>query len=262
MKSYNSSLFGLIPKPETFEELIPLIYDSPLIKGSFTTRMWRGHGKIEWPVHSSAYRRLSLSKGGVTEDQMRRYEEGLLERATHRGFRQTDGRALSDLELLAKLQHHGAATRLVDTSRNGLVGLWFAVSTEPASVGALIGVHTDHLGGYEGQPETRPYLEVMKDCDGKDYPMTWEPTIVTSRVAAQHSQILFSAVSNDLRGSLALPSDPRVSLVIAISPSVKAQSVKVLREAFDIHHLTLFPDLDGFGQAHSHRRSVRSDYRW
>ena len=38
-------------------------------------------------------------------------------------------RQLSDLELLAELQHFGAATCLIDFSRSALVALWFACQT-------------------------------------------------------------------------------------------------------------------------------------
>ena len=39
------------------------------------------------------------------------------------------GRQLSDLEILAELQHFGAATCLIDFSRSALVALWFACQT-------------------------------------------------------------------------------------------------------------------------------------
>ena len=49
------------------------------------------------------------------------------------------GEDLCELELLARLQHHGAATRLLDCSRNAFVALWFACRWEPDKDGVLIG---------------------------------------------------------------------------------------------------------------------------
>ena len=156
---------------------------------------------------------------------------------------------LSDLELLARLRHHGAATRLVDATRNALIGLWFCTSDQKDKTGLLIGVHCDFIGGSEGQPEKRPYDEVFSDENPTDYPQTWEPSRVTLRVAAQHSQFLYSAIVQDKMGSIALPRETGATLMIAISPQLKENCNPILTEVYDIRHETLFPDLDGFGTA-------------
>lgn len=63
------------------------------------------------------------------------------------------GRKLTDFELLAKLQHHGAATRLIDVSRNMLVALWFTCSSEPEKTGLLFGLAAGVIIGLEGLME-------------------------------------------------------------------------------------------------------------
>jgi FRG domain len=103
--------------------------------------MWRGQADITWPIHSTAYRRLAADASGarISEKAVRYYEEGLLKRAEHRGYRFHEGRELSDFELLARMRHHGAATRFVDATRNALIGLWFGISEYQDKVGLLIG---------------------------------------------------------------------------------------------------------------------------
>jgi hypothetical protein len=69
-------------------------------------------------------------------------EKALIERARAAGL----GSGLGELELLARLRHHGAATRLLDCSRNAFVALWFACRWEPDQDGVLIGFE---LGGVD-----------------------------------------------------------------------------------------------------------------
>lgn len=260
MKTVESAIFGKALQPETFEELITATLE-PAPSKNVAVRMWRGQGDLEWPVHSSAYRRLAL-KGEADETSIQWYEKALLKRASHRGFRQVDGRSLSDFDLLARLRHHGAATRLVDATRNALTALWFAVADVPETTGALIGIHAEHIGGYEGEPEERSYDEIFMNLGEHDYPQTWEPPSVSPRVAAQHAQFLYSDVVDRPTGSLKLPKERGAVMVIAVPPKMKRRFSKILSEVFDIRYETLFPDIDGFGFANSHRFEPYSYARW
>ncbi len=260
MKQHDSPIFGIVPKPSSFDAVLRLVRQPPPGEARMV-RMWRGHGDISWPIHSAAYRRLAID-GPPTEKDMIYYEERLLKRATHRGFRNINGRRLSDFDLLARLQHHGAATRLVDASRSALVGLYFSAATHSKKVGALIGLHAHFLGGYEGEPKDTDYQSVVQDVQDSKYPQTWQPPDVSPRIAAQHSQFLYSSVSSDKRGSLSIDQSPNAILVIAISPTLKRESLKILSEVFDIRHLTLFPDIDGFGSANSYQIGQWDSYRW
>ena len=247
MKVYKSELFGKIPKPSKFEDVIKLSID-PTPDETRAVRMWRGQADINWPIHSTGYRRVKASPWTftTTEKHLQSYERGLIKRADHKGFRNHEGEFLSDMELLAKLRHHGAATRLVDATRNMLVALWFCVSEKPKEFGLLIGIHAHFIGGYEGEKNDKTYDECMDVLQDYDYPITWEPSGVSARVAAQRSQFLYSAVCESKTGSLFLPKDDGATLAIAISPEMKALCKKILIESFDIRQVTLFPDLDGF----------------
>ncbi|MBE4107803.1 FRG domain-containing protein, partial [Vibrio parahaemolyticus] len=137
--------------------------------------MWRGQSDIDWRLDSSAYRRLQGSTGYQSADPnkaMIRYEKTLLQHATHRGYRYENGKELSDFELLAKLQHHGAATRLVDFTRNALIGIWFACSENAQKSGLLVAFDTWYLEGYEKELEVRTYEEIVDDF--RNDPITWE----------------------------------------------------------------------------------------
>ena len=150
-----SPKFGEIPQPSTFQELIETVIEAP--SNHNYIRMWRWQADINWSIDNAAYRRLASLNKPIKEQDIIWYEESLLARATHHGYRVMNGQELSDLELLARLQHHGAATRLIDATRSALVALWFSVSSQIDTTGALIGIHRDYLGAHESIPEKKNY---------------------------------------------------------------------------------------------------------
>ena len=89
--------------------------------------LYRGLADSRWEVSASIHGRLKDS--GIKEVHYNIFQEmtkRLLARARAEGHDIENHRQLSDLELLAKLQHHGAATCLIDFTSNPLVALWFA----------------------------------------------------------------------------------------------------------------------------------------
>jgi len=227
--------------------------------------MWRGQSKIEWPIHSGAYRRVSLEKSKVKERDIVWYEETLLKQATHKGFRVSNGILLNDFELLAKLQHHGAATRLMDFSKNVLVGLWFSANANPDEHGLLMGIHSSHIAGdTEGKVDEgkETYSEFTDELTDEHNPFFIEPPIVSPRVSSQHGVFIYSSITDENHGSLILPDNEKAKIFISISPSLKKEALKVLEELFDIREPTLFPDLDGFSQFNSTNTPQSKMFRW
>ncbi|WP_444904057.1 FRG domain-containing protein [Microbulbifer sp. CnH-101-E] len=260
MQYCDTDIFGSIVLPDSIAEIFELAREHSADRKN--VHLWRGQSDISWPIHSSAYRRLSRTNHYVNEESMQYYEEYLLKHATHQGYRFESGRELSDFELLAKLQHHGAATRLIDCSRNVMAALWFACSSEPDKTGLLFGIHSYHLGGGENKPETRKYQDIFKGLEKYKHPQTWQPPVVSKRIAAQGAQFLYSAVIDSEMGSLAVEKKCDTHIAIGISPAFKKSALDELAGLFDIRYLTLFPDIDGFGYANSHRFDQHESERW
>ena len=97
--------------------------------------VFRGQENEEWLLESSAERRLKASlpsQEGITEPFLE-YHENLLKKCRLKNYDRREQKQLYDLELLADLQHHGAATCLIDFTRNALVALWFACKKSDAN---------------------------------------------------------------------------------------------------------------------------------
>lgn len=249
--------------PSDFTELMADICKP---SGAYDHRvwMWRGQSDIDWRIDSSAYRRIENALDNIHKDindDLVSYEKMLLSQATHRGYRLENGRELSDFELLAKLQHHGAATRLVDFTRNALIGIWFACNENADKSGLLVGYDSWYLSGGERKLELRSYDEIVS-CLGGSLPVTWEPPLVSPRIAVQHSQFVYSEVIDHPSGSLAFPHEENAFRKYKISKKVKQEALDILFEVFDISKLNSFPDIDGFAQANSVFEDTRKMHRW
>ena len=263
-----TELFGEIDTPDKFNQILEIIEGHSGDRRSIY--MWRGQGDVSWPIHSSAYRRLLKKRrwgDGPSEQTMRDYERDLLLNAWHQGYGYENARKLTDFELLAKLQHHGAATRLIDVSRNMLVALWFACRSQPEKTGILLGWHISNIMGLEGRPEERGYNEIFgTSCLEKEglalSPVVWQPPVVTKRIAAQSAQFLYSTVCCDPMSSLAFKKEKDAFLTIGLTPKMKRVCLRVLEDSFDVRQLTLFPDIDGFCYANSENFGRYSNERW
>ena len=95
---------------------------------------FRGQADSSWKLHSAATRRLiqHLEDDDIENSNafghlyLVYHRIALLSPARTCGFDIHDGHSDSDLQLLTKLQHYGAATGLIDFTWDSLVALWFA----------------------------------------------------------------------------------------------------------------------------------------
>ena len=125
---------------------------------------FRGQENAGWPLASSAERRLeasSVDQERVTKGLFIEYHQNLLTRCKLKNYHQREGKPLDELELLADLQHHGAATCLIDFTRNALVALWFACEKLDAD-GKVFVVNTANETALSGNNARRHRKQVDK----------------------------------------------------------------------------------------------------
>ena len=87
--------------------------------------LFRGVRKKSYKIEAGACRRLPKSDR-YNPAKLLKINQELIDKARLLGHDQLDGERLSDLPLLAELQHFRAATCLIDFTRNALIALWFA----------------------------------------------------------------------------------------------------------------------------------------
>lgn len=270
MKIYESDLWGEVEAPETFIELISLITHNT--KPGINVSYWRGQADIAWPLEPSIVRKIKLdgnnkNKSGKELDRsIQFWEERLLTKAKKNLYNyDVHGRELGDIELLAKLQHCGAATRLLDFTKNVLVALWFCASDDRKKndIGLLIGIDTDVIAGMEDEfIFEKNHAEFFSGvCQSNKIWMVDSPANI-SRISAQHSVFLCSKSAIENYGTLLLPESKTRRRIIAISPELKIESLRILSECFNITYLTMFPDFEGFAEAHSSKWENSKFTRW
>ena len=105
--------------------------------------LYRGQADSAWPVDCAAFRRLRNNLGASIAEKaisplLVGYLPFFINKAKMRGFL-PDGfdQDSTDLELMAQLQHQGAATGLIDFTRQPLVALWFACNEYKEENGAV-----------------------------------------------------------------------------------------------------------------------------
>ena len=111
--------------------------------------LFRGVSKDTYKIEASASYHMSDPEKSDPMN-LRRINEKLIDKAHLLGHYRQIGQRLPDLDLLAEFQHFGAATCLIDFSRNAQVALWFACqqspdSTEEQQNGKVFVVRTDDV---------------------------------------------------------------------------------------------------------------------
>ena len=229
---------------KTVEEF--LAWTKQVKGGSF---VYRGMADAAWEVESSAYRRIRRSHETPPPSVLQNYIEQLLESARRRGFQERQGKSYGDLELLADLQHYGAATCLIDFTTNTLIALWFACQDEaPQTAGKVVAMATDDPDRFAivGSDSMERKIDTFLD---KDNLWRWEPSHLSTRIVAQQSVFVFGTGTIDATHYES----------IQIDGDSKETIREVLQERFGITEQHLFSDFPGFALSHGHDKPYR-DY--
>ena len=223
--------------------------------------LFRGLPNREHSTEASAWRRLKNEQDSDNIDKLLEINSGLVRDARLRGYDEKEERKLSDLEILAELQHFRAATFLIDFTYSPQVALWFACgqsfkdpqNSNEFSDGKVCAVFVNPDRVIEVTPgllrqDISFFFEA--NADGT-YPLYWwEPGELNSRIPPQHSVFLFG-------GARTIEPDEEC-IILEIDKRAIVDSIEGFSQTTET---TLFPDLDGFiYQRTQNRPYVPEDY--
>ncbi len=214
--------------------------------------LFRGVPNAEYKIQASVYRRLK--KEVRNSERFLQINKDLITEARLRGHGEKNGRKLEDLEILAQLQHFGAATCLIDFTRNAQIALYFACEKDPkwekgsqgsekAPDGKVYAVRNELLSFRKVTPdllnEKIDYFFPRFQPYGRDPQLYfWEPGYQNNRIIAQQSIFIFGSYEFDENGACIIEESCKEDVLIA------------LEQVSGITQAMLFPDFDGFARLH------------
>ncbi len=216
-----------------------------------TELLYRGQADAKWIVDCSAVRRLRADHNFAIDSTLIGhalvgYLDDLLNKASqYVGKCPELPGGCTDLEVLAQLQHQGAATGLIDFTLEPLVSLWFACSGYPTEDGAVYVLsRSDVQETDEAEVRENGVLKYFYGAGTKDWddpPYLWCPGAMYGRPASQESVFI-----------LGVPFLwPALLNKIVIDKNFKQPLLEELRIAHGIAEEKLFPDLSGYAHANS-----------
>ncbi len=209
--------------------------------------LYRGLADAKWEVSSSLYRRLCDSKYIEQGYQPAEIDQILMEanqQITMRGAQwhnRKNNVDLSILQIWAELQYYGAATILIDFTKNPLVALWFACQnvTSIETDGKVVAIDSSDKNKYKiiSENENEKLMEIIKgEILGK-----WQPPRKNNRIISQHSEFIL--------GKHVIKIDNSFSILCEMKKIILAEL-----EKHDISEEHLFCDFYGFAQINAHNR--------
>ena len=211
---------------------------------------YRGQSDSTWEVSCGAARRLAAESADKTEIEtvgshaLVGYLDFLVDRAKARGFLPHGFAApssISDLELMAQLQHQGAATGLIDFTRQPLVALWFACYGTDNSDGAVYVLPQSLTKEFSSPRATAGNGAILHALFMDNTMWAWEPSVQGNRIVAQSSVLVF--------GAPVLPSEGIERILVP--STVKGDILAQLEAVYGINEEVLLSDFPGYAVANA-----------
>ena len=203
--------------------------------------VFRGVPNETYGIQASAYRRPKGEDRSFLK--FLQINKDLIDETILRGYDERNGRQLSQLEMLAELQHHGAATCLIDFTYSAQIALWFACGQDSKTAqdsenppnGKVFAV-------YNQLPDFKEVKSNMLKDDIDDFLQDeedsslyyWQPRQQNNRIIAQQSVFLFGRPEFEAYDEC------------VILENAKGDILTELKQVSGITEAMLFPDFEKF----------------
>ena len=224
---------------------------------------FRGHVNAEWPLVPSLTRRLQQFSPEPRLWPLRETRAmRVFRRKAH--IHLADRSALEDdLRCLALMQHHGAATRLLDFTKSPFVAAFFALESADMDV-AVFALNTPAL--WHAAPTfdptlTRSHIDPRSAGNFERYflenklPVLWfgEPSEMDSRLVAQSGLFVVPGIlDKPLDDILDAYGGSDALLTKFVLPLTMRDDAMRALYRMNVTYATLFPDLDGLARSVSY----------
>lgn len=146
--------------------------------------VWRGQADSSWRLESKA------SRLGMSSSEVADHEREMIREARRLGV--NDAQRMGDWEILARMRHHGAATRLIDCTSDPFIALWFLCEDDSDGAaqadGVLLAIQRAQFRPIESPYEPGNYDRMFKKPSA---PLLYSTPPIDPRIAAQRG--LFSS---------------------------------------------------------------------
>lgn len=254
-ESSESEDFSESGEPDPIESLNEFMnWVEELPRGEY---VYRGVSNKDYHIEASTYRRLKDGSDEIkdedkTAERLLQINREMIEDANRHRHGWENEQRPPDLNLLAKLQHTGAATCLIDFTKNPLVALWMACRTSGrGSVdGKVYAVEISSRSKFipvsSNDAENKEINHFFKGNQEAGYKLyQWQPHYQDNRMLAQQSVFLFGGGWDAIK-----PSKKRV-----ISEKHKQAIRDSLKKSAGISEDILFPDFEGFASQRAQNKA-------
>ena len=207
---------------------------------------FRGQADAKWGVTSGAHRRLEKEMRESPYAAESLFVGYLHERINEAHMRFSGHGGKYPLEVMAQLQHYGAATGLIDFTESALAALWFACKDEQNEPGKVFAVCLDDpqkIKEIKTRDGIKGELDKFFPTEISDKLQVWRPGDGNSRMVTQQSLFLF--------GRPEIGEDFFAKPLFEVAVDEKIPLMDIL-ESMGVLETFMFSDFAGFAQANAH----------
>lgn len=186
----------------------------------------------------------------INEDLIRRAEDCLIEDARRQSMLAPSEE--TTVEFMAKLQHYGGVTRLLDVSRDPLVAFYFSLGCMDET-GVIFRYFISPECVITGENGVTLWRDLL-NWGERNHPILYIPPSWGRRIEVQSGAFLTTSLLGQLSDPNIFTNEARDSKVdlVWVAPDLKKEAMAYL-ERKGITKQTLLPSLQSFAESHSWR---------